>query len=513
MLPWFSVETWTLLVVFITLLLIYGTWPYGYFKNLGIPGPRPWPFMGSLGSMIMQGFVNFDKQCHQKYGRVWGMFEGRSPMLLVTDPAIIKAVMVKECYSTFTNRRKAVLNGPMADGITAVEDEKWKRIRNTLSPTFTSGRMKEIFPLVTMYADRLMEYLRKQNLKEAVNIKDFFGLYNMDVLASSSFSVETDAINNPKDPFIENVKKVMSFSFSNPIFLIAILFPGLGRYLEKMGFSMFSKTLMDYFYTALKKIKDKHQEEDNGHGRVDFLRLMMRSQITDEEAAKSNEEQPVKGLTEHEILSQSFIFILAGYETTSVTLSSVAYNIATNPEVMQKLVEEIDSVFPNNAPITYDKLMHLEYLDMVISESMRVWPPAPRLERMCKQTIVIDGITIPKGTLVAIPALILHQDPDIWESPDKFNPERFSKENKESINPYAYMPFGLGPRNCIGMRYALLLMKLILVRVLQNFTMESCKETQIPVELDGLYRPKKPVMLKFEPRSTNQQINESVKAN
>ncbi|XP_012672236.2 cytochrome P450 3A27-like [Clupea harengus] len=498
MLPSLSVETWSLLVLLLTLLIIYGTWPYGYFKNLGIPGPRPWPFLGSFGTIIIKGFHNFDIQCHQKYGKMWGIFEGRSPVLMVADPGIIKAVMVKEFYTTFTNRRKDILSGPLSDALTAVEDERWKRIRNSLSPTFTSGRMKEVFPIVGDYAERLIEHLKKQNLKEPINMKDMFGLYNMDVLISTSFSVETDSINNPKDPFVAKVKKLMNFSLFNPILLIAIMFPSMVPLMDKMGISFLSTSIMDYCYQTLQKIKEQHLEGDNG--RVDFLRLMIRSQISNEEAEKISEDQPVKGLTDHEILSQSFLFIVAGYDTTGSTLSFLAYNIATNPEAQSKLTEEIDSVFPNNAPVTYDKLMHLEYLDMVIWESMRVWPPAPRLERMCKQTVVINGVTIPKGTLVGIPVYALHRDPELWDSPEAFKPERFSKENKESIDPYTYLPFGVGPRNCIGMRFALLMVKLIMVRLLQNFNLETCKETPIPMELDALLRPKKPIMLKLAPR-------------
>ncbi|XP_062388941.1 cytochrome P450 3A40-like [Sardina pilchardus] len=499
MLPSFSVETWSLLVLFVTLLLIYGTWPYGYFKNLGITGPRPWPFLGSFGSMMTQGFIKFDAECLQKYGKMWGIFEGRSPMLMVLDTGVIKTVMVKEFYTSFTNRRKGQFSGALADAITSVEDEKWKRIRNSLSPTFTSGRMREVFPIAARYADNLIEYIKKLNLKESINIKDLFGLYNMDVLTSASFSVETDSINNPNDPFVANVKKLMNFNPLNPVFLITILFPSLVPYLEKLGISLFSPAIVDYLFSSIQKIREQHQ--DNEHERVDFLQLMIRSQISDEEAEKSSKDRPVKGLTDHEILSQSFIFIIAGYETTRTTLASITYNIATNPDVLSKLVEEIDSMFPNNAPVTYEKLMNLEYLDMVINESMRVWTPAPRLERMCKQTVVINGVTIPKGTLVAVPVHLLHHDPELWPSPETFKPERFSKENKESLDPYAYLPFGIGPRNCIGMRFALISMKLIIVQVLQNFNLETCKETQIPMELDFLYRPKKPIMLKFVPRS------------
>ncbi|XP_062385305.1 cytochrome P450 3A27-like [Sardina pilchardus] len=499
MLPSFSMETWTLIVLLLTLLIIYGTWPYGHFKNMGIPGPRPWPFVGSFGSMIMKGFHVFDQQCFQKYGRMWGIFEGRLPVLMVTDTEAIKAVMVKEFYTAFTNRRRDVLAGSLSDAITSVEDEKWKRIRTSLSPTFTSGRIKEVFPIVAEYANRLIEYLKKQNLNEPIIIKDMFGLYNIDVLTSTSFSVEADSINNPNDPFVANVKKLMDFSLFNPVFLISIVCPSLVPLMDKIGISFLSPSLMDYFYGTLRKIKEQHGEDANR--RVDFLRVMMRSQISNEEAEKSSEDQPIKGLTEHEILSQSFLFILAGYDTTGNTLSFLAYSIATNPDAQSKLIEEIDSVFPNNAPVTYEKLTHLEYLDMVICESQRMWPATPRIERMCKQTVVINGVTIPEGTLVSVPVPVLHNDPELWPSPEVFKPERFSKDNKESIDPYAYLPFGVGPRNCIGMRFALMMVKVIMVQLLQNFKLETCKETLIPMELDGIFRPKKPIMLKLVPRS------------
>ncbi|XP_028840931.1 cytochrome P450 3A27-like isoform X2 [Denticeps clupeoides] len=499
MLPSFSVETWSLLALGFTLLMIYGIWPLNYFRNIGISGPTPWPFFGSFITVIRAGFHNFDIKCLQKYGRVWGVFEGRLPVLMVADPVMIKTIMVKEFYSAFTNRREMKMAGPMADMITAVEDEKWKRIRNGLTPIFTSGRIKEVFPIADQYAGRFVENLKKRDLKEPVQIKDIFGPFNMDVLTSTSFSVETDSINNPDDAFVSHMKKLMKFNILNPLFLIMILFPFLVPLFEKLGFSFFSKSVVEYFYSALQKIRDQHR--DDTHRRVDFLQLMMQSQITQEQAQTNSDDQPVKGLTDHEMLSQSFIFILAGYETTSTTLMFLAYNLATNPDCLSKLVEEVDEIFPNNAPVTYENLMQMEYMDMVIGESMRVFPTAPRIERLCKKTMDITGITIPKGTLIGIPVYALHRDPQLWPSPETFRPERFSKENKESVDPYAYLPFGIGPRNCIGMRYALMIMKLVLVKLLQNFTLETCKETQIPLELDSMYRPTKPVTLKLVARS------------
>ncbi|TSK31292.1 Protein sidekick-1 [Bagarius yarrelli] len=493
--------TWSLVVLVVTLLFIYSVWPYGFFKNLGIPGPRPWPFVGTFLS-YRKGFYHFDMECSKKYGKVWGIFDGRLPILMILDLEMIKAVMIKECFSTFTNRRDTNLDlaGPFADGITVVKDEKWKRIRASLSPFFTSGRLKEMFPIAEKYSNRFIDNLKKRNLQEAIKIKEVIAPYTMDVVTSASFSVEIDSINNPDDPFVTQLKKFLNFSFFSPLLLLVTIFPFVASVLGKLGLTLFSKSAIDFFYGALKKIKDQHDTNENR--RVDFLQLMIQSQISDEQAEKSD-NQPSKGLTDHEILSQSFIFILGGYDTTSTTLTYLLYNLAINPDCMSKLVEEIDTNFPLDVPVTYDALMKFEYLDMVINESMRLLPTAPRLERLCKKTIELNGIAIPKNTLVGIPTYVLQRDPQIWESPEEFKPERFSPENQ--ISPYTFMPFGLGPRNCVGMRFALLIMKLVVVKLLQNFSVETGKETQIPIQLNALFQPKVPVTLKLIPRIHNGQ--------
>uniref|UniRef100_A0A3B3R129 Cytochrome P450 3A n=1 Tax=Paramormyrops kingsleyae TaxID=1676925 RepID=A0A3B3R129_9TELE len=498
LIPSFSAGTWTLLITFFILLILYGVWPYGFFRNLGIPGPRPLPFVGTFLSYIW-GFHNFDVQCFNKYGSIWGIFDGRQPLLMITDPAMIKTVMVKECYTIFTNRREMVLAGPLADALSLVKDEKWKRIRSALSPLFTSGRLKEIFPIVERYADSFIANLKKRNLENPVGIKDIFGPYSMDVVTSTSFSVDVDSINNPKDPFLSNVKKMLKFSLFNPFFLIITLFPFTARFFEKLGVSFVSKSSLDYFYRTVRKIKDEHHIKQESQ--VDFLQLMVQSQILEEKANAQESSKPVKGLTDHEILSQSLVFIIGGYETTSSTLSVLAHNLATNPTAMKKLQEEIDSVFPNNSPVTYEALMQMEYLEMAMNESMRLWPPAPRIERTCKNAVAIQGVTIPTGTLVVVPTYVLHRDPKIWESPDTYKPERFSKENREDINPYTFLPFGMGPRNCIGMRFAQLITKMVVVKLLQNFSLETCKETQIPLQLNALFQPKTPITLKIVPRT------------
>uniref|UniRef100_A0AAQ6AG76 unspecific monooxygenase n=1 Tax=Amphiprion ocellaris TaxID=80972 RepID=A0AAQ6AG76_AMPOC len=470
---YFSIQTWTLLVAFVTLFYIYANWTYGTFKKMGIPGPSPVPLFGTMLA-YRKGFTKFDQQCFDKYGKTWGIFDGRQPVLCITDPGMIKTVLIKECYSLFTNRRNFCLNGPLYDAVTVAEDDQWRRIRSILSPSFTSGRLKEMLDIMKQHSANMMSSLKKKADKdEPIALKDVFGSFSMDIVTSTAFSVDIDSLNNPSDPFVTNIKKMLKFDLFNPLLII----------IGKMAiFNYLTLSLTQCF-----------------QNRVDFLQLMIDSQKN----SGPSEADRDKSLTDHEILSQSMIFLFAGYETTSSTLTFLAYNLATNPGVMKKLQQEIDTTFPNQAPIQYQPLMQMEYLEGVINESLRLYPIAPRVERVAKGTVEINGIVIPKGMVVMVPTWPLHRDPDVWLEPEKFKPERFCKENKDSIDPYTYMPFGLGPRNCIGMRFALVMIRLALVEILRKYNFAVCKETEIPLEMDiqGLVAPKRPIKLKLTPRS------------
>ncbi|XP_058425191.1 cytochrome P450 3A12-like [Diceros bicornis minor] len=492
--PSFSTETWVILATSLVLLYLYGTYTHGLFKKLGIPGPTPLPFFGNVLS-YRKGFWDFDKKCFKKYGKMWGVYDGRRPVLAITDPDMIKTVLVKECYSVFTNRPRVGALGFMKTAVSLCEDEQWKRIRTLLSPTFTSGKLKEMFPIIGQYGDVLVRNLRKAAEKgKLITLIDIFGAYSMDVITSTSFGVNIDSLNNPQDPFVENAKKLFRFDFFKPFFLLLTLFPFLKPVFEVLNISLFPKSVTDFFTKSVKRMKESRLK-DKEKQRVDFLQLMINSQ-------NSKELDTHKALSDLELVAQSTIFIFAGYETTSSSLSFLMYLLATHPDVQQKLQEEIDATFPNKAPPTYDALVQMEYLDMVLNESLRLFPIVSRLQRVCKKDVEINGVFIPKGTVVIVPTFTLHRASEFWPEPEEFRPERFSKKNKDSINPYLYLPFGTGPRNCIGMRFAIVNVKLAVVRILQNFSFKTCKETQIPLKLGrrGLLQPQKPIVLKVESR-------------
>ncbi|CAO2630212.1 Cytochrome P450 3A13 [Lemmus lemmus] len=265
----------------------------------------------------------------------------------------------------------------------------------------------------------------------------------MEVITSTSFGVNIDSLNNPQNPFVQKVKKLSIASSA-----LVTLFDHIIDFVP-------SKTI---FFQQ----------------RLDFLQLMINSQ-------NSKGKEYHQGLSDLEIVAQSVFFIVAGYETTSSALSFAMYLLAAHPDVQKKLQDKIDVALPNKAPATYDALVQMEYLDMVVNETLRLYPVGGRLERVCKADVEINGVLIPKGTVVMVPTYALHKDPKCWPEPEEFRPERFNKKNQDSIDPYTYQPFGSGPRNCIGMRFALMNIKVALVRILQNFSFQPCEQTQVSV--------------------------------
>uniref|UniRef100_A0AAQ5ZFB1 unspecific monooxygenase n=1 Tax=Amphiprion ocellaris TaxID=80972 RepID=A0AAQ5ZFB1_AMPOC len=489
-LPVFSFETWILLITLIYIFIMYGQWTFGVFEKLGVPGPKPIMYMGTT---TKQNPVR-DCENAQKYGRIWGVYEFRKPMLVVADPDMLRTILVKECFTYFTNRRNFRMNGDLYDSMSLAEDDQWRRIRNILTPAFTSGRIKEMYRIMKHHSHKLTDSLQSkaQNV-EVLTVKDIFGAYSMDVMASCAFGVDMDSNTNPSNPLITHASKLFKF----PIFLFFLqgFFPFLLPLYELLGVSIFPKSSTDFFKKLVEKIRAE-RNGSSGQKSEDVLQYMIDSQATSERTKEKHKE----GLTDHEIISQATMFMFAGYETSASTLTFLAYNLARNPEVMKHLQKEIDSTFPNK----YEALMQMEYLDSVVNESLRVYPPVARTERVTKETVKINGITIPKDMAVLIPIYALHRDPELWPEPEEFNPDRFSKKNKQNINPYAYLPFGTGPRNCLGMRFALVMVKLALVEVLQNYSFSVCEETEIPLQMnpEGLTAPIQPIKLKLVMRCT-----------
>nr|XP_032826368.1 cytochrome P450 3A8-like isoform X3 [Petromyzon marinus]XP_032826369.1 cytochrome P450 3A8-like isoform X3 [Petromyzon marinus] len=500
--PWdMSPLTLVLMVAAFILSVIYLLWPYRIFKKMGVPGPTPLPLFGTF-LHYSKGFRAFDEESFQRYGRVWGIYDGRLPVLMVADTNMLKQILVKDCLEFFTNHRKIGLNELFGEGLSTVDDEQWKRIRNILSPTFSSGKIKQMYPLILRCADVLVKNLHEKcQSGKSVDLKQTFGAYSMDVIASSAFSMDVDSQNNPNDPFVVNGRNIFKISLLNPLPIIITLFPVFVPLFEYMGLSLFPKKICIFFKNIVQQMKRQRQRGLHDMGRVDFLQLMVDAQLSETVQNGANPHSE-KYLTDSELEAQAILFLLAGFETTSTAITFVAYCLACNPDVQTKVQQEIDEFLPDDKAPSYEILNEMEYLDMVVSETMRMYPPAARLDRVCKRTTTVDNLVIPKDVVITVSTWVLHYDPQHWEEPNEFRPERFTKEAKEARDPYCYLPFGQGPRNCIGMRFALMSVKIAVCRILQRYSFQMCSETTIPPKLakGSILQTEKTLLLKVSER-------------
>lgn len=198
--------------------------------------------------------------------------------------------------------------------------------------------------------------------------------------------------------------------------------------------------------------------------------------------------QDVKNLTEEEALAQCVLFFLAGQDTASTTASFASYLLAINPHTQEKLQAEVDDCFrKHGSSPSYDVVSKLPYLECVVNETLRIMTPGSRVDRVFHEDYMLGetGIKISKDCVVLIPIYSLHHDPEFFPEPDVFNPDRFSEENIDSIRPYTFLPFGAGPRNCIGSRFAQQLVKTCLLHAVHSVQFVKCAKTKVPLK----YRP------------------------
>ena len=190
-------------------------------------------------------------------------------------------------------------------------------------------------------------------------------------------------------------------------------------------------------------------------------------------------------LTDDDILANSFTFILAGYETTANLLSHLCYQLALNPECQERLLEEVHKCVDENGGIDYESIIRLPYLDACVSETLRLCNPAIQGTRVASEDYKLGetGITVPKDMTIIIPIHAIHHSPKFYPNPHRFVPNRFMPENRDKLIPYTYLPFGAGPRNCVGMRFALMETKTAIVRLITKYKFIRTENTKVPLQL------------------------------
>ena len=304
---------------------------------------------------------------------------------------------------------------------------------------------------------------------QSVDMLDWFSKLTLEVILSSAFGVDSNIQMGENTKMLETAKAL----FRTPFIVRQLARLPFGSFLFGLLIYLRGNSPL-YLQSVVNEIIETRRNQGLT-GRKDLLHLMM----------VANEETTAEGvskLSDEEIVAQSMIFLLAGYETSSNTLAFTLYHLAVNPDVQDKLRTEIkESLESNVKKPLYEVAQNIEYLDCVIMEGQRLCPPVAQVNRECSEDYDLNGIHIPAGTEVVIPVYSLHHDPDAWENPDKFDPERFRGSAKDTRHAFQFLPFGAGPRNCIGMRFALLEIKVALVRVLLKYKFVQSPETQVPL--------------------------------
>ncbi|XP_071445857.1 probable cytochrome P450 6a14 [Hetaerina americana] len=515
-----------LLCLVLWYLYKYFTGTFGTWEKKGIPYATPLIFFGNIKDRMFfrLSFHEFYLEMYNKLKGypVGGMFEGRKAKLILIDPEVIKQVMVRD-FEYFTDRPSVIMRRQdphVANLLLSLKGKKWKIVRSLMTPAFTSGKIKSMVQMVDTVAMQLMKYLNVRNesngsdeakskvLNESGNdekfsdalknggemeMKELFGRYTFDVIASCAFGVQCDSYLQPEADFVRVVSNFDYISIKMRI-LIFLVIMGNTWLLHFVQLNFLNPSALSFLVALLKKTKTE-REEGKKEQRNDFLQLMIDAKhggnVEKTEVGIEKEiESPQKVLTEEVIIAQCLLFLLAGYETSSTLLTFAAYELALNPKIQDKVREEINAVLESHQGITYEALNDMVYLEMVLLEALRKHPPVARIDRECVKDYTMtlpteDGerkIVIEKGTPVFVSVMGLHYDPKYFPEPHEFRPERFSAEEKAKRSPYVFQGFGHGPRNCLGMRFALMSTKLAMAHFLRDYEVSTSTKTQIPLE-------------------------------
>ena len=435
-----------------------------YWKKRGVKGPEPRLIIGNFN---MQYLSIADRlvEWSQKYGKVYGILHGTRPILVIGEPELVTEVLIKN-FHKFTDRRNFTSHRITSRSMINQNGAEWKQDRAVMSPTFSSGKMKQMYPLMRESYDCLdREFKRLAEIGDEVDIKSVFAKLTTMVIARCAFATHVDAFTDPNNELLRNLKAI--FFISRTRLLGNLLLPQAVKKL--IGFSITDPSVVDYIARVCKKILEQRknsQEQVNEY--PDLMQLLM----------DTNKNNNGRGFDDIKIIANSITFFNAGHETTSTLLTWASYALAMNPDIQEKLHQEVKEAKEAKGQLDYETLFDLKYLDAVINETLRLYPPVAQFERVATEDHTLsNGITLEKGNVARIPVYALHHDPDNFEEPSKFNPERFMPENKDSIRSGSFVPFVIGPRNCIGMRFALLEAKMTLAELMCKYKFVKSKST------------------------------------
>ena len=437
------------------------------------------PFLSEerhLAEYIHEDYHKFKMEQNQK---VHGWFLFGKPALNINDVELLKQIQVKD-FDHFVDRNesntsRALGTGGKLDRVGRISDpcqlifffqlwgiqmanavgEQWKDIRSTFTPIFTSGKMKAMLRFLLETTQALTgEFQRKANAGEEFELKETFGKFSLDALASCAFAMDAQSFEDKNSVFVKHSARIFLNTRMDNFLMFLRFMPGVPKLQELLNINTFkpkpTKFLSDVVSRALQV------RRESGERRNDMIDLMLDcikegeregggENETDEidqiesDMKLQHERKHASRITEDEIIATAMVFLVAGYDTTGMTLAYLAYEMSINPELQERLHQEVDQAFEDNdgEMPDYQTIQNLPYIDMLIHETLRFHTPVGFNTRNCTEDYTLPGtsVSLKKNDLVTYSISGIHMDPTHYSHPDQFYPEHFSKEEKARRHP------------------------------------------------------------------------------
>ncbi|KAH8277875.1 hypothetical protein KR018_009440, partial [Drosophila ironensis] len=471
-----------LIVLVVSLAFFAARRRHGYWRRRGIPHDEPHPLFGNIKDWpnkrhIAKIFSDYYRKYKDSDYPFAGFFFFFTRTAVVTDLELVKRVMIKD-FNHFENRGVFYneIDDPLTGHLFSIEGHKWRHLRHKLTPTFTSGKMKHMFPIVVKVGEEMEKVFREKlsaGEGQSLEVVDLVARYTADVIGNCAFGLNCNSLHNPSAEFVTIGKRAITeHRYGGLLDIFIFGFPKLSRSLR---LKLNVQDVTDFYTRIVRETVDYRLK--NKEKRNDFMDSLIEMYKIDQDG---NSED---GLTFNELLAQAFVFFVAGFETSSTTMGFALYELAQNQDVQDKLRQEISDVLEKyKNEFTYEGMKEMKYLEQTVMETLRKHPVLAHLTRLTETDFSADDpkYFISKGTVVVIPALGIHYDPDIYPEPEKFKPERFTDEAIAARPSCTWLPFGDGPRNCIGMRFGLMQTCVGLAYLIKNFRFSVGPETEIP---------------------------------
>jgi len=421
--------------------------------------------------------MTFMRNAVQTYGEVvyWRMWPYQ--VYLLENPEHIHQVLVKQARSFHKSPfYRSIMGKFLGNGLLVSDGEYWQRQRRLSQPAFHTSR-------ISAYADTMVDYtLRAMDTwrdGETIEVDREMMQLTLAVVAKTLFDADVSADSDGVRHAMEVLQEV-SIEDARSIFVLPEWLPTAHNRQRKAAVETLNAIIMGF-------IKERRA---SGQDEGDLLSMLLAT------------EEDGEGMTDAQVRDEAMTLFLAGHETTANALNWTWYLLAQYPEVEAKLHAELDAVL-GGRPATLADLKKLPYTAQVIKESMRLYPPAWFVARQAIEDVEIGGYTIETGSLVFIPIFLVHRDPRWYDDPDTFRPERWTEEFEQNLPRFAYLPFGGGPRICIGNSFAQMEANLILATIAGRYQMRLLEPNQ-QVSTDPLItlRPHGGMRLRLEARHT-----------